>query len=177
VTQPLPKILFDECIGKPHSEHLAKFVAISDDANAEVRHVLDFQPQGVLDEEWIPRIKDEGWTIITQDRSRQRGGKGAPLCRVCLASKVTHVILSRRVGERRSFDKMMTVLNLWYEIIAATSAPAGTRYVIEPLSMDTKDRCRGKLLERIPVVRTPPVVLFGPEEIIRATTASPPPAS
>jgi hypothetical protein len=173
VTPQAPKILFDECIGRPHIQHLANFVAISDEATAEIKHVLDFQPQGVWDETWIPRIKDEGWVVITQDKSRFSGGKGTPLSRVCLANGITHVIFSRRIGERRSFNKMMTVLNVWYEIIAIAQQPRGQRYVLEPLHQQD-DRTHGRLLLRMPATKQAPDRLFGAAELSLATSALPP---
>jgi len=105
------KLLFDECIGKPHIDCLKDFVAIDGDDTPEIKHILEDQGQGVWDDEWIPRIADEGWIIISQDRGKKGRSKGAPLPELCLSFGITHVLLSRRVTTRKSFDKMLTILS------------------------------------------------------------------
>lgn len=159
------KLLFDECIGKPHVECLANLVAFEqDDDRPEIQHLLDFQKQGVWDEDWIPRMANGGWLLVTGDRGRKRGGKGEPLSRVCVKEGVTHVILSAAIQRRRSFEKMLTVLSVWYRLLTLHSEPLGSRYVIEPLGHKIDDRGKGKLIKRVLPESSPPPpgMLFPP---------------
>lgn len=159
------KLLFDECIGKPHIERLASLVAIDTANETHVKHILDFQEPGVFDEVWVPSIRSEGWVVITQDRGRRRRGKGEQLSKVCRKQKITHVILSAGIAERRSFDKMLTILSLWYEILATRNAPPGSRFVIEPMTGNPADRTRGKLIDRTPPQSTPRTALFDMDDL------------
>lgn len=46
-----------------------------------LKHIVEFQREGVTDQIWIPRIALEGWIIITPDRGKSnRGGKLPRLC-------------------------------------------------------------------------------------------------
>ncbi len=147
-------ILFDECIGKPHVERLKTLVADVSAIDAKISHVLDFQAQGVRDEDWIPRIANEGWIVISGDRGRGGMKKGEPLPRVCLKYGVTHVLLSRGVVHRCSADKILTVLSVWHEILELHSVPRGSRYHLEP---------RADMLSQGRLVnRTPPII---PEQV------------
>ena len=96
-----PRLMFDECVGKPAMEEIQRTISLSLD-EAEFKHVLDFQRQGVLDEDWIPRIAREGdWVVITADRGRRGSAKkGEKLPVVCKQQGVTHVVLRRAAGIR-----------------------------------------------------------------------------
>lgn len=157
------RILFDECIGKPHVERLAEFVGGLGLELPEIKHVLEFQEQGVWDEEWIPRIADEGWMVVTQDRGKRRKGRGEPLPRLCLAHNITHVLFSRRIAERKSAEKVLTLTSVWNELLSLAEAPIGSRYSLEPHSSTTPDSTRGRLINRTPGPRpTPKGRLFDP---------------
>lgn len=160
------RLLFDECIGKPHVECLANLVAFEQDEDRPlIKHLLDFQGQGVRDEEWIPRMAAEQWMLITADRGRKRRGKGEPLSRVCVREGVTHIILSAVVQRRRSFEKMLTVLSVWYEVLAAYEEPRGSRFVIEPQGNRPENRGKGKLIRRdVPPRKAAPGMLPFPTE-------------
>ena len=105
------RLLFDENFGKPAIERLARFLSAGgDDDFPEIKHILEFQEQGGLDEDWIPRMASEGWVLITADRGKKMRGKGEKLPRLCVKYGVTHVILSRRIQQRKTFDKILTLL-------------------------------------------------------------------
>lgn len=157
------KFLFDECIGRPHIDRLKQFVEIDGDDAPEISHILEFQEPGVWDEEWIPQVASERWIIITQDLGRKGKSKGNPLPTLCSSLKITHVLLSPRVNRRKSFDKMLTVLSVWRELIELADAPPGSRWMIEPQA-GSPDAARGKLIDKTPEPKPPPKGrLFDPE--------------
>ena len=153
-----PKLLFDECIGKPHVQCLTDLASFEvDDDRPEIIHILDFQDQGIGDEEWIPRMADGGWILATGDRGRRQRGKGEPLPRVCVREGVTHVILSAAVQRRKLFAKMLTVLSVWYELMTLQNEPAGSRFVVYPKGSEPEDRGKGILRKKtVPPDSLPP---------------------
>jgi hypothetical protein len=163
VTQP--RLLFDECIGRPHVDRLIQFIASDTDEPPEMRHVLEFQAEGVWDEDWIPRIADEGWIIISQDRGR-KPSKGRHLPHLCLELSVTHVLLSARVAGRKSADKILIILSVWREILELQEKPRGSRFILEPYSSKNPDSNAGRLVDRTPPPRpTPPGRLFDEDQL------------
>src|SRR5438105_1695297 len=106
-------------------------VSISLD-ESEFSHVLDFQIQGVHDQDWIPRIAQEGnWIVITGDRGRRgKASKGEKLPVVCKAHGVTHVVLSKTIHHKTSLDKMAAILSVWSDIQKLADAPKGSQHVL-----------------------------------------------
>lgn len=122
----------------------------------EIRHLLEFQQSGVQDEIWIPRLSSEGWTIITSDGGRTPNkNRGEKLPRLCARHAVTHVLLSPAVHQRPSFEKLLTILSVWYRLLSISVDPEskGHRFVVEPAGPD--ERGRGKIVQR----KIPPALL------------------
>ena len=146
------RFLFDENFGKPlvlTIERLLLDFGHAED-QATVRHVLDFQQQGIWDEEWIPRLATEKWTVVAADLGR-RGGlkKGRKLPGLCIEYGLTHFLLSSAVHTRKSFRKLLTILSVWHELISlARDAPPGSRFLIEPSGPSREAWARGKVTER-----------------------------
>ena len=140
------RFLLDECLGRPIVEPLAKLIGMGGGEKPELRHVLDFTASGTRDEVWIPSVAREGWTVITADRgstpNKQRGEK---LPRLCARFNITHILLSSAVQNRTGFEKLLTILSVWYKLIDIADDPTaqGNRYAIEPHS--SKERGLGAL--------------------------------
>lgn len=98
----------------------------------ELRHILEFQQQGVWDEQWIPRVASEGWILITADRGKKGSKKGEKLPRLCVRHRITHVVLSAGIHRRKSFEKVLAILSVWYELLQLRDVPPGSRYQLEP---------------------------------------------
>ena len=143
------RFLFDaSAIGKPAVEHLARVLELDKiEPKAEVKHLLHFEKPDEWDENWIPRVAQGGWIVIAGDRGT-RGGilKGEALPRVCFNNGVSHVLLSRRIGSRKTWDKLRTILFVWKELIAVGSYPKGSRFMLEPSGTDLG---RGRLVHKI----------------------------
>lgn len=156
MTAPI-RLLFDECVGKPVMEKIKAAVSISLD-QPEFSHVLDFQKQGVHDEDWIPRIAEEGnWIVITGDRGRRgKANKGEKLPVVCKRHGVTHVVLSKAIHHKGSIEKMAAILSVWSDIQKLVDAPNGSMHVL---------RLRGKQPGTPVLVQVdPPVSPVQPEQ-------------
>ena len=105
--------------------------------------------QGTHDEEWVPKLATEGWTVITADGGRTPNrNRGEKLPRLFARLGVTHVLLSPAVHGRTSFEKILTILSVWYPLleIAADPSQRGKRFFLEPLP--SLERGRGRLKER-----------------------------
>lgn len=140
------RFLFDECFGKPIVEPLRALVGMGKGEKPELKHILDITASGTHDEVWIPQIAREGWTVITIDGGRRPNKqRGEKLPRLCARYNLTHVILSPAVHQRTAFEKLLTVLSVWYELIDIADDPAmkGSRYAMEPLN--SGERGRGRL--------------------------------
>jgi PIN like domain len=99
--------------------------------DSDFTHILDFQKQGVLDEEWIPRIaKEGGWIVVTSDRGRRGPKKGAKLPIVCKRHGVTHIALSATVVKKSSFEKLGIILQVWPEMKKLADAPKGSAHLL-----------------------------------------------
>jgi len=145
--------LIDECLGRPHITTLKTLVENQHDEQSRpvIEHLLNLvQEEGVWDEVWVPTIAHDGWILISGDKSRFRRGKGEPLSRVCAAYGVTHVLLSAAVNGRKTFDKLLTIASLWYQILALVNEPRGSKFMIEPIGNKPEDRGRGKLVAKPP---------------------------
>jgi hypothetical protein len=65
------RLLFDECLPYPFVMRLVHFVGPGSDEGPVIRHLFDFAPSGTYDENWLPQLKDGGWTVISADVGRQ----------------------------------------------------------------------------------------------------------
>ena len=143
------RLLFDECLGWPAIDRLIQLVAMGKGEKPEISHVLKFAPSGTRDEDWIPRLAPQGWTVITTDGGRSPNKRrGEKLPRLCARHGVTHIILSPAVHHRTSFEKLLTILSVWYHLLRIASDPAerGKRYLLEPAQ--SLERGHGRLSER-----------------------------
>jgi hypothetical protein len=143
------RLLFDECLGRPAIERLVDLIEMGKGEKPVVRHVLEFAPPGTHDEIWIPKLATEHWTVITADSGRQPNrNRGEKLPRLCARLGVTHVMLSPIVHNRTSFEKLLTILHVWYDLlqIACSTQERGNRYFLEPTPK--LERGRGRLVPR-----------------------------
>jgi hypothetical protein len=155
VSNPVPKFLFDECaLGTPAFDALANLLRFAEpESNAVLEHKLRFHDEGpgVWDEIWIPRAGQEGWIVISADRGKKGGKrKGEKLPRVCVAHRVTHVLMSSGVKSQKQFDQLLIILSVWYHLLETAAASPGTCFSLEPL-----ERGRGILRVKNAAVPVP----------------------
>jgi hypothetical protein len=150
VSARVPRLLFDECLPRPLVNRLVEFVSPEEGAGPVIRHLFDYAPSGTFDEVWIPRFKDEGWTVISADAGRKPNkGRGRKLPLLCAECGITLILLSPVVHSRKSFDKLRTIISVWDQIleIAGDSSLCGKRYMIEPLNLGNP--AVGRVVERL----------------------------
>jgi len=139
------RILFDECVGKPVLDAIRPVLRLRTET-FEMEHVLNFQEQGVADEDWLPKYAGEGWIIITADRGMGGLSKGEKLTIVCRKLAMTHITLSSKVHHKNNFDKTVAILSVWNDIInRVIHAEGGTRF---SLRLTTSDSATLKEFER-----------------------------
>ncbi len=97
----------------------------------ELKHIRDFQLNGIPDEQWIPEVAaKEGWVVITADRGK-KGGATEKLPRICAQHGVTHVILSSAVHHQKTMSKIISIMSVWADLIELTTSSArGSRFSI-----------------------------------------------
>jgi len=116
----------DECLGKPMMEKLAATLSASPH-EPHLKHMRDFQEEGVLDSVWIPQIRNEGYVVITADRGKHKN-KGGKLPLICQTYGVTQIGISTTIINGGNFGQMQAIIETWNDIVATASAPAGSRY-------------------------------------------------
>ena len=119
------KLLFDENFGGPIVDALKRLVHFQREP-PEVRGIREFVSSGTHDEEWVQKLANEGWIVVSADRGKQCGG--AKLPQVCAEHGVTHVLLSNSVHELPQFEKMRAILSVWDQLCQLVTADKGTRY-------------------------------------------------
>lgn len=124
---PPSKLLFDENTGAPFVGAFRAVTAMDRRHPVEVAHTIDRFGKSAKDAEWIPKIKDEGWLLISEDRGKNSAA-GDRLPQLCHQHKVTHILvlpaLLKRGGQ---FEKMRALLAVWPELLVFANATPGTR--------------------------------------------------
>jgi hypothetical protein len=143
------RILFDECLPRPILERLAEFIGPRELQGITLSHLFDIAPPGTFDEDWIPGLKDEGWTVVSADGGRRPNkGRGKKLPHLCAEFGITLIVLSPAVHARKSLDKARTILSVWDQIVEIAADPSriGKRYALEPLNPENLGI--GRLVEK-----------------------------
>src|SRR4051812_28060551 len=97
----------------------------------DLRHVLDFQAQGVHDEVWIPQVAAEGWIIITGDRGKRgKQSKGEKLPILCRKYDITHVMFSGTLQHKSGFEKNRAIVGAWPELVKLPGEPKGSGWLL-----------------------------------------------
>ena len=138
-------------------ERLREFIGPNELQGITLSHLFDIAPSGTFDEDWIPGLKNEGWTIVSADGARKPNkNRGKKLPRLCAEFGITLIVLSPAVHGRKSFDKARTILSVWDQIVKIAADPSltGNRYALEPLNQE--DLAIGRLVAKM--VRPAPKV-------------------
>ncbi|NQT37489.1 MAG: hypothetical protein HQ581_08375 [Planctomycetes bacterium] len=165
MTNEQPKYLFDECaLSACAVATLAQLLEFaSPDSSATVQHKLKFHDhgEGIWDEVWIPEAAKEGWIVISADRGKKGGRKkGEKLPRVCRDFQVTHVLMSGGMMKRKQFDKILSILSVWYPLLDTAKEPGGTQFMMEPAALLGRAILRRKEPTIDPGEPPPPGYLF-----------------
>ncbi len=124
MTDPVRRLLFDECIGKPVMVKVRDLIP----PGIEFYHIVDKYTAGEKDEDWIPKLGTEGgWVVITSDAGRN-SKVGQKLPELCLIHRVTHVILSGTLSQKTTLEKITFIAAAWSFFEDVFSSPQGSRY-------------------------------------------------
>lgn len=136
------KFLVDECfLGPLPTRSLNEFVANSE-ATLDFEFVTMGQQfgLGVKDEDWIPRLKDQPYVIITADRGRSSEQK---LPVICVEHRVTHIIFSRSLSKRDRNGKIAATISIMRSLRKCCTAIPGSRFIVRPKGQRiTVDLCK-----------------------------------
>lgn len=122
-----PRFLFDENTGAPFVTALRGIVQLDKRHPVEVGHTNALFGRGAKDADWIPKVVDGGWIVISEDRG-MNSGSGDKLPVLCVQSGVTHVLVMPAILKNGGqFEKMRAVLAVWPKLLALIAAAPGTR--------------------------------------------------
>jgi hypothetical protein len=119
---PTPRFLFDENIPAGIVIRLRNTA----DLPGEKVHITELGHGGAQDSEWIPRIAQEGWTVISGDRGKRR----PKLPQLCVQHQVTHVVLGASVHGMRIEEKLQAFVSVWEELVQIAQDERGRGYVL-----------------------------------------------
>lgn len=124
------KLLLDENLSKLATDALKELVQRTREA-AEIQHLLDMCPSGILDPVWLPQFQNQlaPWLIITADSGKRCGGDRLP--QICKTLGIRHVLLSGKLHQRRQFDKIRALMTVWPELKKASASAAGSRFKLQ----------------------------------------------
>lgn len=88
----------------------------------ELRHLKDVVGLGQKDEVWLPKVKNEGWTVLTGDSGRCGFKKGQPLPKICVECGISLVVMSPKVHELPMEKKILVIISVFPEIVRIASA-------------------------------------------------------
>lgn len=124
MSDPVRRLLFDECIGRPVMEKLRELVP----QGIEFYHIVGKYTAGDKDEDWIPKLGIEGgWVVITSDAGRN-SKVGQKLPDLCIIHKITHVILKGRLHHKTTLEKISLIAAAWRFFENVFTSPQGSRY-------------------------------------------------
>lgn len=139
------RLLLDENTGAPFVAALRQVSGLNKRQPCEVAHTIELFGKGAKDLEWIPRIVNDRWLLITEDRGRNSRQEDR-LPQLCRLHRITHVLvlpaLLRRGGQ---FEKMRAILAVWPELLALSAEPVGLRARLKYSS----SACNGFRLEHV----------------------------
>ncbi len=126
----LLKLVFDECVPRQSMVAMAGYL-LNSQSPPQVKHIVEFQGQGIADSVWIPQYAADGWVAITADRARRgTGGPAEKLPLLCHRHRMTHVVLSNKMHHCKVFEKCQYLLRVWNDIVTLPDQPPGSRYVL-----------------------------------------------
>lgn len=118
------RLIFDECLGRNVIPHLLPLVS----SDIEVCHMTTRFPQGTLDQNWVPILGLEGgWVVVTADRGKN-STVGDKLPDLCAEHLVSHIILSSKLHNKTSKEKIAWIAAVWSRVERVFDSPAGSRY-------------------------------------------------
>jgi hypothetical protein len=123
--QPV-KLLLDECLGRPLVVDINQFLSW-DTPTPTIHHLTNYFKPGELDPDWIPKIANEGWIILTADRGKRGKDK---LPSICAAYKVTHILMGKSVARLKQSQKANAIISIWEDIKKCNDAPKGSRFLM-----------------------------------------------
>ena len=120
------KFMFDECLSEAAMEGLDKITP----KPHIFAHVISHFKSGIHDDVWIPKLgEDGGWVVISADRGKG-SSKGGKLPELCKEHKVTHVLLSGKLHQKKSHEKISAIGLLWGEISKLHLEPPGSCFIM-----------------------------------------------
>lgn len=142
MSAPLKRLIFDECLGRNVIPHLLPLVS----NDVEICHMSTRFPYGTLDPNWVPVLGIEGgWVVVTADNGKN-SNLGNKLPDLCAEHKVTHIILSSKLHDKKSREKISWIAAAWTHVETVFGSPAGSRFQMRLNDKASKDNIGSKTI-------------------------------
>ena len=92
----------------------------------QINSIFDERWQGDKDNEWLLRVKPEGWIVVTADKGRGKRGDKLPL--ICFTQKITHIRLAPNVHNMKMAEKALFLIAAIREWSPQTFGEAGRAF-------------------------------------------------
>ncbi len=137
---PAIRLLFDDCLSKHVTAKLSELNQFAR-VPVEIAHLATLNMEGALDDDWVPRIAEQGYLVLTADRGKKRS-RGGKLPIICRRHGVSFVLMSSAVHKMDQFDKMRAVVSVWPKLLAAHAGEKGIGYILRKTIGDGFDLVR-----------------------------------
>ena len=122
------RLLFDECIGDAVAKSLVRVLQFDSRFSIDAQYLKQWLVEGIGDEKWVPRARDEKRFVITADRGRKH--KGPPLQILLPLHGVSGVFFTGGLHNKPQAEKARAVISMWGHIVDASLTQNYSRYKI-----------------------------------------------
>jgi len=125
------KVLFDENTGGRFVGIFRDIVSLNKHETHEIAHTVDKFGRGAKDADWIPKLKDEQWVVISDDRGRNSAA-GDRLPQICESLGITLISVNSTIFKHGGqAEKMRGIVSVWPEIAERVSKKPGSRWLLK----------------------------------------------
>jgi len=130
VTSIRHRLLIDECLPPALiSVYLSNHIRISR-YGVDAIHIKEYLGEGKKDPNWVPQIaRDRRWFVLSMDKGKH-GKKTDALPLICYEYKVTLILLSERLVQKRIEYYGPQILAHWHNIVKGARGPKGAQYLL-----------------------------------------------
>jgi len=125
------RFLFDENTGAPFVNVLRSIAPLDKKHTVEIAHTVERFGLSAKDREWVPKLEQEDWIVISEDRG-MHSSRGDKLPVLCWQYNVTHVlVLPALLKNGGQFEKLRALLAMWPRLLLLPNEQRGSRWKLK----------------------------------------------
>lgn len=118
------KLYFDECCSTRLPRELKEYY-LSDCADLETCHVLDFYDRSTAESTWLQPLQDDrAWIVITNDHGKN--SKKEKFQIVCKTLGITHAVMTAGLINAGYAEQKKALMAVWDDLLKLHTLPPGT---------------------------------------------------